>query len=211
MSASLWFPMTPGNRRHGICFNTLQGSQRTSRCVLPARMGSHSRSRLVEGARAAGRSEPAQASIGPAVARPALDALASIAKPSQASILREGMEPEAYVDAFLQAFGASGAAARIWRDPSGHAIVISDQLFRDGRGNLKIMFNGRNAHAARLAEVVMDPDEIWLDWGVDAAGRARLVRATYEPRPTALNTLRSLGAVPAGPERRPSARSAAQR
>lgn len=126
---------------------------------------------------------PLKPSIGPARPAPELAPLVERARPFASELISEGQAPESYVDAFLSAFGASRNIARIWRDPAGHAIAISDQLFRDGRGGLKVMFNGRNAHVGRLAEAITDPDEIWVDWGTDAAGHPRLVRRYLRASP----------------------------
>lgn len=43
-------------------------------------------------------------------------------------------------------------------------MVISDDLFREGSGRLKILKRDREVYAARLAETVQDPDEIWVNW-----------------------------------------------
>lgn len=126
---------------------------------------------------------PLKPSIGPARPASVSDALIAAARPFKAPLMESGLEPESYVDAFLSTFGASRSVARIWRDPSGHAITISEQLFRDGRGGLKLPFQGREQHVQRLAEAIIDPDEIWLDWGLDAAGRSRLVRRYLRASP----------------------------
>lgn len=126
---------------------------------------------------------PLKPSIGPARPPAPQVPLVENARPFQSELMPEGLAPKEYVDAFLGEFGASVDVARIWRDPAGHAIAISDQLFRDGRGAWKIPFEGRERHVLRLAEAIIDPDEIWTDWGMDAAGRSRLVRRYLRTSP----------------------------
>jgi hypothetical protein len=84
------------------------------------------------------------------------------ARPFVAARLAEGLSPEAYVQAFLQPFGAEIGRAVLWSDPAGAQIAISDQLFRDRSGDLKVMKRDRNIYAAIIAEAIRDPDEIWL-------------------------------------------------
>lgn len=50
----------------------------------------------------------------------------------------------------------------VWRDPSGHAVTVSEDLFKTANGE-------------RLAEALKDPDEIWLGWyrGRDGAQLCR--------------------------------------
>lgn len=126
---------------------------------------------------------PLRPSIGPVRPDAQPDSLLPQARPFQSELMPDGLEPKAYVDAFLGEFGASVDVGKIWRDPSGHAIAVSDQLFRDGRGSWKIPFQGRENHVLRLAEAIKDPDEIWLDWALDPAGRSRLVRRYLRTSP----------------------------
>ncbi len=88
--------------------------------------------------------------------------LAASGKEFKAKTLPEGRSPEFYVDAFLKGFGAERGRAVLFRDEAGEAVPISDELFRDGQGELKVMKRGREVHAAQLAETIRDPDEIWV-------------------------------------------------
>jgi hypothetical protein len=92
---------------------------------------------------------------------PIVDLLAK-AKPFKAEPLEEGLEPEDYVRAFLEPFGADIGTAVLWEDKTGTAIPISDQLFRDRAGELKVMKRGRHVLTPLMAETLMDPDEIWI-------------------------------------------------
>lgn len=106
-----------------------------------------------------------------------LPPLADIARPFNAPRLPEGENEAFYVQAFLDAFGAAPGRPVMFRDASGHAIPISDDLFRRRDGSLKLTKRGRHADMARLAEAIKDPDEIWIDWALDpVTGSIRLVR-----------------------------------
>lgn len=92
---------------------------------------------------------------------PMADLLAK-AKPFTAKPLPEGLSPDDYLAAFLEPFGASPGQAVLFEDKAGNRIPISDQLFRDRSGDLKIMKRGRNTLTPLMAETLMDPDEIWI-------------------------------------------------
>lgn len=93
-----------------------------------------------------------------------LPAIVDIAKPLQAPILKAGLQPEEYVNAFLEEFGATRQQAKLWRDPSGNVVLVSEELFKDASGKLKVQKRGRDIFVKRLAEALKDPDEIWVDW-----------------------------------------------
>lgn len=90
--------------------------------------------------------------------------------------LPAGREADFYVDRFLQRFGATIGQAVMHRDQAGHAIVISDALFRNADGQWKAQKRGRAVQMERLAEAIFDPDEIWVDWSEGPDGTRRLVR-----------------------------------
>lgn len=92
---------------------------------------------------------------------PMADLLAK-AKPFKAEPLPDGLSPEDYLAAFLDPFGAAPGQAVLFEDRAGNRIPISDQLFRDRAGDLKIMKRGRNTLTPLMAETLMDPDEIWI-------------------------------------------------
>lgn len=109
---------------------------------------------------------------------PAQPPLADIARPFKAARLPEGWTDEAYIEAFLDAFGGARGRTIVFRDVAGHALPINEDLFRRVDGTLKLSAHGqtRGPDIARLAETIMDPDEIWIDWGRGPNGKWRLVR-----------------------------------
>lgn len=88
--------------------------------------------------------------------------LLAAAKPFKAKVMAAGLPIEDYVAEFLKPFGANLGAAGLWTDKTGARLVISDQMFRDGRGDWKGTKRGHGEYAALLAEAVTDPDEIWM-------------------------------------------------
>ena len=91
-----------------------------------------------------------------------VDALMASGTPFKAGQLPSGRDAEFYVDAFLSSFGAAQGKAALFTDASGTAVPISDEMFRDAQGALKITKRGREVYAAQLAETIKDPDEIWV-------------------------------------------------
>lgn len=118
---------------------------------------------------------PLRPSIGPGRPPPELP-LAEVARPFTAARLPAGENDETYARAFLAHFGADIGRPAIVRDRAGHALAVSDALFRDASGAIKADKRGRGRDMARLAEALADPDEIWADWGVGPGGATRLVR-----------------------------------
>lgn len=88
--------------------------------------------------------------------------LVANAKPFQSELLAEGLEPEAYVRAFLEPFGGDIGKAVLFEDLAGAKLPISDLLFRDRTGAFKVLKRDRAVTTPRLAEALMDPDEIWI-------------------------------------------------
>lgn len=94
-------------------------------------------------------------------AKPIADLVAS-GRRFKAKELKGGLPAETYVDAFLKPFGAKRGAAVLFADKAGGVVPISDELFRDARGQYKVMKRGREVHSAQMAEAIIDPDEIWI-------------------------------------------------
>lgn len=92
---------------------------------------------------------------------PLADLLAS-AVPFKSQPMEDGHAPEDYVRAFLKPFGADLDQAVLFTDAAGDVVPVSDQLFRDQAGELKVMKRGRHLLAPLMAETLMDPDEIWV-------------------------------------------------
>ncbi len=91
-----------------------------------------------------------------------LSDLLTKAKPFKSKLLPEGKDPTFYVNKFLSAFGAHQGKGVLYKDKAGEHIIISDELFKDGQGGLKVLKRGRNIHMAQMAEAIKDPDEIWI-------------------------------------------------
>lgn len=109
------------------------------------------------------------------------------ARPFTAPQLAPGGTAEDYVEAFLDAFGARIGSPMLFRDPSGHALPISDQLFRTAAGDWKVAKRGRELDVLRLAETIRDPDEIWLSWWRVSATDTPLLFRSYIRRDAATN------------------------
>ncbi len=103
--------------------------------------------------------------------------LTETAKPFSSDVLAAGQADEEYARAFLQPFGADIGKGVVFRDKAEQVIVISDALLRDGSGRLKVNKFDRGRYMPILAETIIDPDEIWINWQRDKiSGRDRLVR-----------------------------------
>lgn len=102
--------------------------------------------------------------------------IASLGRPFKAPLLPDGLSEEAYANRFLGEFGAKIGQPVLYRDKLGEPLVISDDLFRNPAGELKITKRGRQQHLLRLAETIKDPDEIWLDEENLRSGGKRIVR-----------------------------------
>ncbi len=108
--------------------------------------------------------------------KPDLAPLSGQAKPAQAKILPEGKSDEFYVESFLDEFGASIGDSTAFRDKAGQVLTVSDKLFRNGSGTWKVKKLGREVTLAYLAEAIVDPDEIWVDWVTGPNGETLLIR-----------------------------------
>lgn len=84
------------------------------------------------------------------------------AKPFKSEVMQPGLPINDYLSEFLKPFGADIGTGKLWQDPSGSHIVISDQLFMNSSGIWKGHKRGHGEYARLLAEAIMDPDEIWL-------------------------------------------------
>jgi len=91
-----------------------------------------------------------------------LEDLVAAARPFSSAILPEGLSDEDYLRGFLQPFGADIGKAVLFEDRSGTRVPISDALFRQRDGTLKVGKRGRDQLTPLLAETIIDPDEIWI-------------------------------------------------
>ncbi len=91
-----------------------------------------------------------------------------------ADVLAPDLDPETYVSAFLGKFGLR-AGRGYFRDRSGGVVTIGRSMFeqRTATGTvvgLKSGKRGRGQYAALLADAIIDPDEIWVDWAAVKSG-----------------------------------------
>ncbi|CZT32974.1 PBECR2 nuclease fold domain-containing protein [Rhizobium sp. 9140] len=89
-------------------------------------------------------------------------------------LMPEGLEPKAYVEGFLKRFDLKKGEGP-FRDKSGGLITISRSLFEqrmpDGTVvGLKSDKRGRGQYAKLLADTIIAPDEIWVDWAAMKSG-----------------------------------------
>ncbi|WP_418459763.1 PBECR2 nuclease fold domain-containing protein [Brucella intermedia] len=90
-------------------------------------------------------------------------------------LLSPDLEPERYVEAFMARFGRQPDEAGYHRDVSGGIITVGRSLFeqrtQDGTVvGLKSGKRGRGQFAVLLADAILQPDEIWVDWAEVRSG-----------------------------------------
>lgn len=94
------------------------------------------------------------------------------------ALMAPGLKPQQYVDAFLAEFGGKPE----FTDVAGEKLVITDDLFRNIRGDLKILKRGRERFIQLLAQTIKDPDEIWMARETHYARSADVIRRRYVAR-----------------------------
>lgn len=94
-------------------------------------------------------------------AEPIADLVKS-AKPFKAELLKDGLEAEDYVRAFLSPFNADIGEAVLFEDVAGTKLPVSDLLFRNRNGEFKLTKRNRHRVMGLMAETLLDPDEIWM-------------------------------------------------
>lgn len=97
-----------------------------------------------------------------------------IALPS--SLLPDDLSEEQYVGAFLKEFDAIVGKPKVFTDVTSEPMMISDDLFRDRQGNLKITKRLRHRYLPLLARTIKQPDEVWHIWHKNTDGSSSLVR-----------------------------------
>ncbi|MGO2354645.1 MAG: PBECR2 nuclease fold domain-containing protein [Marinomonas foliarum] len=81
---------------------------------------------------------------------------------SAKQVLADGLDDTAYLDAFLNEFGITNGESVVFRDVMDEPVMISDALFRNSKGELKIQKDKiRHRYITLLAQALIDPDEIW--------------------------------------------------
>lgn len=90
-------------------------------------------------------------------------------------VLSSNLDESVYVELFVREFVEAPKNETLYRDVTGEPLLISDQLFRDRNGKLKILKRERAPYVLLLADTIKGPDEIWEDW-VEFAGKEYLRR-----------------------------------
>lgn len=109
---------------------------------------------------------------GPKPSMPAPRALATPALP-------KGLTEAEAAQAFLDALGAQGRRAFVYRDVLDEALPLSGDLFKDYRGAWKIQKEGRDQWLHVLADTLSDPDEIWVAWQTFGTKGPTVLRRRY--------------------------------
>ncbi len=122
---------------------------------------------------------PRQAPTGglalPLPGMPAANTALPAVRPAPAdAIMPVGLKAQEYIDAFLEEFDAGNAPA-VFKDVTGERVIISDQLFRNAQGELKIFKRGREIYTRLYTATIKEPDEIWVTF-VNVDGRAQIRR-----------------------------------
>lgn len=76
----------------------------------------------------------------------------------------DALTEEGYLRRFLGEFGASPEKPVVFRDRLDDPVVISQEMFRQTRGDLKVTKRDRERTLLLLADTLKDPDEIWWVW-----------------------------------------------
>lgn len=98
-------------------------------------------------------------------------------------ILPPDLSDAAYVQRYLQAFGATLEAPAVVHDVIGERLVIGRELFIDRKsGELKANKNGRGQWLPLLAEALREPDEVWVRIEWLGALQKAVVRRRYVAR-----------------------------
>ena len=95
-------------------------------------------------------------------------------------LLPPGRSDQDSLQAFMDEFG--GGSFQEFTDVAGEQLVISDELFRDIRGTLKIRKRGREQFVRMLALAIREPDEIWMATEMHQARQAEVLRRRYIAR-----------------------------
>jgi len=98
-------------------------------------------------------------------------------RPALASIeMPDGLSEPEYANRFLKEFGAEIGKPTLFQDAAGERVVISEDLFKDAKGQWKVTKNNRQKYLLMLASALKEPDEIWEYWEELRDGSKRLRR-----------------------------------
>jgi hypothetical protein len=95
-------------------------------------------------------------------------------------LLADNLSDQQYAEAFLSRFGATLDQPVIFRDVLAEPLVIGKELFTQRRsGKFKSNKAGRGQYMLLLADVLLDPDEIWVRLEYQAALKRAVIRRRY--------------------------------
>lgn len=98
-------------------------------------------------------------------------------------VLPEGLSDTAYVQRYLEEFGATLDRPAVVRDVIGERLVMGKELFIERKsGELKANKRGRGKWLLMLAEALKNPDEIWVRMEWLGALKKAVVRRRYLAR-----------------------------
>ncbi|PZQ45169.1 MAG: hypothetical protein DI551_08250 [Micavibrio aeruginosavorus] len=92
-------------------------------------------------------------------------------------ILSPDLPEEEYVRRFMKEFGGDIGKPVVFKDVTGDHIVISDDLFKNAKGEFKVKKRGRHIYMLLLAEAIKNPDEVFWVWREYPKGRWTLSKA----------------------------------
>jgi SPP1 gp7 family putative phage head morphogenesis protein len=105
--------------------------------------------------------------------------LPALPKPERfdpARLLPAGLSEREYFARFRDAFPGEVAKTGVFMDVMGEPLPITEDLFKDAKGQWKILKNGRERYLLMLADTLQNPDEIWLAWQPVRSGGQALRR-----------------------------------
>ncbi len=122
-----------------------------------------------------------------------------VRKAKSDQLLPPDLTDQEYVDKFLAEFMEPADRTIYFADVSGEYLLISDALFRDRSGTLKVGKRGRAQHLLLIADTIKTPDEIWQDWG-EYGGKAVLRRRYVARWQVKGEAVPALGVFETGPQ-----------
>lgn len=96
----------------------------------------------------------------------------------RARLLPPEISDQAAIDAFMAEFGATVERPAAIDDRAGGRLLIGPQMFNTPAGVPKLARGMRKPYLLLLADMLRDPDEVWVALDVDDAGRVFVRRRT---------------------------------
>ena len=104
------------------------------------------------------------------------------ARPFGGQLLPADRPDREYMQSFLAEFGAGLGKPATFRDATGERIAISEALFFDAKGRLKVGKRDRARYLPLIASALKSPDEIWVAAEWHRATRQAVLRRRYIAR-----------------------------